>query len=244
MGSYFVDAIIMSRRDVGEADRLLTIFSRTLGKQKVIAKGARRLTSRMGAHLEPGRRSKLFLVERRSWHLITQAETQHVFINAPTDLPAMQDAFQILEAVSSLLEDGQRDSRLFDLVLESLRVLSQTRDTRRRLVVCAFIVKALKMMGLEINIHRCVVCSREIIGDKSLTISAARGGIAHLNCASISPGTFKISIEALELLQQLVQTKLATIEQPLNGDLVTELHRPLVAFVEWASERTLKSALI
>ena len=47
------DAIVLSRFDFGEADRILTLLTPGLGKIKAIAKGIRRPTSRIGGSLEP-----------------------------------------------------------------------------------------------------------------------------------------------------------------------------------------------
>jgi DNA repair protein RecO (recombination protein O) len=49
---YTTEAIVLSRLDYGEADRILTLFTPTRGKLSVIAKGARKPTSRAGPHLD------------------------------------------------------------------------------------------------------------------------------------------------------------------------------------------------
>ena len=50
---YTTEAIVLSRFDLGEADRVLTLITPTGGKLKAIAKGVRRPTSRLGGSLEP-----------------------------------------------------------------------------------------------------------------------------------------------------------------------------------------------
>jgi len=51
--SFGVEAVVLRHADFGEADRILTLFTRQLGKTRAIVKGARKITSRKAGHLEP-----------------------------------------------------------------------------------------------------------------------------------------------------------------------------------------------
>ncbi|HVN15979.1 MAG TPA: DNA repair protein RecO, partial [Anaerolineales bacterium] len=59
--SFRMEAIVLRHGDWGEADRLLTLYTREQGKVRAIAKGARKLTSRKAGHLEPFTHVKLQL---------------------------------------------------------------------------------------------------------------------------------------------------------------------------------------
>ena len=85
---YRCEAIVLGRMDLGEADRILTLYSRQHGKLRVIAKGARRPLSRLGPHLEYFSRSQLMLARGRELDVVTGAETQdaHLAIRGDLDL--------------------------------------------------------------------------------------------------------------------------------------------------------------
>ena len=68
------EAIVLKRVDFGEADRLLTLYSREKGKIKAIAKGARKPQSRKTGHVELFMRSDMFFAVGRDLAIITQAE--------------------------------------------------------------------------------------------------------------------------------------------------------------------------
>ena len=72
--TYRTEAIVLKRTDFGEADRLLTLFSKDLGKISAIAKGARKPQSRKTGHVELFMRSKFFIAKGRNLDIITQAE--------------------------------------------------------------------------------------------------------------------------------------------------------------------------
>src|SRR5687768_9809563 len=72
--TYRTEAIVLRRTDFGEADRLLTLFSRELGKIKAIAKGARKPQSRKTGHVELFMRTQFLIAQGRDLDIITQAE--------------------------------------------------------------------------------------------------------------------------------------------------------------------------
>lgn len=71
--SYTVEAIVLKRKDSGEADRLVTLFTRQRGKFHALAKGVRRIHSRRAAHIEQFSRVHLVITERTSFSYIGEA---------------------------------------------------------------------------------------------------------------------------------------------------------------------------
>ncbi|MGZ9234980.1 MAG: DNA repair protein RecO, partial [Anaerolineales bacterium] len=73
--SFRVDAVVLRHSDYGEADRLLTLYTRQLGKTRAVAKGARKIASRKAGHIEPFTHVKLQLAKGRDMLILTQADT-------------------------------------------------------------------------------------------------------------------------------------------------------------------------
>src|SRR5210317_1455264 len=84
--TYRTEAIVLRRTDFGEADRLLTLYSREHGKIKGIAKGARKPQSRKTGHVELFMRSRFFLAKGRDLDIITQAEAIDSYVALRSDL--------------------------------------------------------------------------------------------------------------------------------------------------------------
>ncbi len=264
MASFSIEAVILTRKEVGEADRLLTIFSRSMGKMRVIAKGVRRTTSRMAPHLEPGRQSKMLLVERRAWPLVTQAETITNFIPQDQSLAELQDIMQMLEIVHVLLDDGQRESRLYDVLVQMLskqkNIASHAMDglseseyqPMRQLITGIFAIKALSLLGYRMEVQRCSICHEQISPmpkaaatqpQSQIFFDVARGGLTHAHGKPTGAGVFSLDASAVDFLQHLHQgtlTKLPT----LSADLTQQLVRPVYAFIEWHADKRLKSATV
>ena len=72
--SFGVDAVVLRHADYGEADRILTLYTRQLGKTRAIVKGARKITSRKAGHLEPFTHVRLQFARSRDLPIVTQAE--------------------------------------------------------------------------------------------------------------------------------------------------------------------------
>src|SRR5919198_573684 len=85
---YTTEAIILRRVDFGEADRILTIMTPEMGKLRVIAKGARKITSRKAGHVELFTRVRLLLARGRNFDIVSQAETIEPYRPVRDDLLA------------------------------------------------------------------------------------------------------------------------------------------------------------
>ena len=83
---YTTDAIVLSRFDLGEADRVLTLITPTAGKLKAIAKGVRRTTSRLGGSLEPFAELTVALARGRTFDVVTQVSVGHAWLRLRDDL--------------------------------------------------------------------------------------------------------------------------------------------------------------
>jgi len=118
-------AIVLKRANVGEADRVITLFTRDQGKLVCIAKGVRQITSSKRAYLEPGNYIKAFLVNTKSWPILTQAQLNDDFSTAKKDLAKIRQLEQILEIVDALFVENQAEEILFDEVLNILKKITQ-----------------------------------------------------------------------------------------------------------------------
>ena len=72
-------AVVLASRPLGEADRVLRLFTRELGRVDAVVKGVRKTTSRWGGRLEPYAVSDLLLYQGRSLSTVTQAQLVDVF---------------------------------------------------------------------------------------------------------------------------------------------------------------------
>ncbi|MGD8605174.1 MAG: DNA repair protein RecO, partial [Anaerolineales bacterium] len=94
---YRTEAVVLRRFNLGEADRLLTLYTLRYGKVKAIAKGVRRPKSRKAGHLEPFTHVQLMLARGRELDIITQAEAMDSYPQLREDLVRIGQASYVIE---------------------------------------------------------------------------------------------------------------------------------------------------
>ena len=143
---YFrTEGVVLSRRNFGEADRILTIFTRDHGKLTALAKGVRRPKSRKGGHVEIGNWCKLFIARGKNIDLLTEVETKKAFGIADFTAAKANKIYHLLELVESLTELKQKNPGVFILLVRFLKKIATGEDFN--LVSLVFKVKLLSTLG-------------------------------------------------------------------------------------------------
>lgn len=162
MRSYRVEGIVIKRKDFGEADRILTVFTRHQGKIKVIAKGVRKITSRRAPHVELLNHCILSIHEGRM-PIVTEAETLTHFEPLKNDLRKAGFAFYICELVDGLLPEHQESRSTFVLVETVLKRLET--DENPKMLIKNFEQEILVNLGFWPKAHLAIQDSDAFIED-------------------------------------------------------------------------------
>lgn len=143
MASLSTEGIILKRKDFGEADRVLTVLTKQLGKISIIAKGVRRITSRRGGNIEVLNRVKLHLFKSRNYNL-TEAESIETYPQIKSNLILSTSAFHVLELVDRMVASDQQNFQVYLLITAILELLEHN---PRQIFIRAFEVKLLNVSG-------------------------------------------------------------------------------------------------
>ncbi len=117
--TYKAEAIILARRNIGEADRLLTVFSKHNGKLRIIAKGVRRPTSRKRGSLELFACVRLFLVKGKTFDIVTEVELKENFNSWRESLVRVGVAYHLAEVVSKLTREDQENKVVYGILFNA-----------------------------------------------------------------------------------------------------------------------------
>ncbi len=131
MATYKTRAISLKTAPFAEADKLVTLFTRDHGKVRAIAKGARRVPSRLGGRVEPFTYAEYFIANGRSLDIISQCEVIETFQHLREDAQGLPAGLYMLKLVDSGTVEGQRYPELFDLLLKFLLRLKEGHNPRR-----------------------------------------------------------------------------------------------------------------
>ena len=135
--SYSDEGIVLARRNFGEADRILSIYSKNHGRISAIAKGIRRTTSRKRGHLEVFSCIKFQIADGRGIGILTEVETVNNFEKIRKDLKKVSLAYFFTEVIGKITHERERNDGIFELILnylERLQFETSLRSLRLRFV--------------------------------------------------------------------------------------------------------------
>lgn len=237
--TFRTEAIILRRSDFGEADRLLTLFSRDFGKIRAIAKGARKPQSRKTGHVELFMRSRFLLAEGRDLHIITQAELVEAYTALRADLVRTTYASYACELLDRFTTENDRHVDMYDLLSEALGWFATAADVL--LAARVYELRLLGMAGFRPQLHECLSC-REPIQEQDQFFSAELGGLLCPNCRAQDGRSVPVTAVAVKVLRYLQTRSWEVIsglqlKRPLHRELENLLHQNLLYLLE----RDLKS---
>src|SRR5579875_2374665 len=113
------EGVVLRRHDLGEVDRIVTLYTAHHGKLRAVAKGIRRPTSKLGGHLELFTHSQILLARGRNLDVITQVDTLDPFIGLRENLWRASQAYCAAELIDRLTEDHAENQPLFRLLIST-----------------------------------------------------------------------------------------------------------------------------
>lgn len=235
MGLYRDEGIVLRTHKLGEADRIVSILSRSHGKVRAVAKGVRKTKSRFGARLEPPSHVQLQLYEGRGeLHIVDQAETIDHFRAIREDLDRLTRGVAMLEAADQLSLEGEANPALYQMLLGALRALAGHSGP---LVVPGFYLKVLALEGFGSTVDACIECGT---ADDLVAFDVDAGGT---RCADHRAGA-RISAEALVLLQDILCGRLGAALNEPESPATLEIDHLATRAMEHHLERRLRSVAI
>lgn len=149
MRNFKTEGIIIRRRNSGEADRIITLFTKNNGKIQVKATGVRRIASRRSSHIELLNYSVVTLYKGYSLPILTEAQTICDYGGIKENLKLIGIAYHLCELVDSLCAENQENTRIFFLLYNTFHALSDGNELKQ--VVHSFEKNILSELGFFSN---------------------------------------------------------------------------------------------
>ncbi|MFC1711454.1 DNA repair protein RecO [Patescibacteria group bacterium] len=124
--TYKTEGIVIKRLNFGEADKLLTIYSKHYGKIKCVAKGIRKLTSRKGGNLELFNQVAIFLAKGKNLDIITEVQIIDSYSTFRKNLKKVAIAYQLCELIDRITREEHANEKLFELLKNTMKNLTIT----------------------------------------------------------------------------------------------------------------------
>jgi DNA repair protein RecO (recombination protein O) len=217
---YKYTGIILAKRDVGETDRLYTIYTFENGKIQALAKGVRKLEAKLAGNLENFTLADLSVVKNQGTGKITGSIIENNFSKLKKNPEALFGALESMRKFNQLVDLGNQDEKLFFLLMQYLETLDSLEEKNREkieLVSQGFLFQLLRILGYTIEIRKCVHCAGAISSGKNNFFSLERGGIICESCETDSGDRLLISDNAIKIMRIFSQNSLKAIVKLQTG---------------------------
>lgn len=223
---------------LGEADRIVTIFTQVHGKIRGVAKGIRKPTSRFGARLEPTTHVALQCYPGRELDVVTQVETIDSNRALREHYGSLTHAVSMLEAVDQASPERERNTPMYRMLVGALRALGERPSP---LVAPAFFWKLLSLEGFHPHLDSCVRCGDE--NGSWTTFDQSEGGLICDDCRRF--GGVRVRAGTVTCLRAMLGGDLARVlAEPPEVEVVSEVERLALGALEYHLERRLRSAAL
>lgn len=228
--------IIIGKRDVGETDRIYTIYTKEIGKTKAIAKGVRKSAAKLSGHLETISLAEVFVSKNKGIGSITGSIVTNNFPNIKSHLETLEQVFFVFKKIDQLIPEQEKDETIFDLLknyLETLENIAESSEEKRNIIFLGFLFQLLSVMGYKLEMARCLICGKVI--RKGLNyVDISKGGTICSDCGKDISNKIKISEHAIKLIRIFLSNKLENLIKIKAGKAETdELRDIFEKFLAW-----------
>ena len=210
--TYRAEGLTLRKVSVGEADVISFLYTRERGKLEALARGARRLTSRLMGHFEPLTLLRLSIVSGRSLDTVAEAEVVNAFPAVKSGYAATARGLYVAELIDGFSAANAANPQLFDLALQTLDAIGQAPDAAdddpaADLPLRCFDLQLLRLSGFLPELYQCVECGGDLEPERHRFAPGAGGALCP-DCATPPDIVVRpLSLSALKVLRLLHRTE-------------------------------------
>jgi len=243
-------AIVLNRQPYRESDSLITVYTLDYGKLSLVARGAKKLRSKLAGHLEPISRGDIMIIAGRGFDYVGGASSVTAYQNIKSDLNKLFFAGRAVRIFSRLVKDNQADSGLFFLLsgwLDLLDAYPAAEFSRwsGELLFNFFAIRLLGELGYNPQMTECLDCHRIIVAGHNY-FDLKNGGLVDEECFKLRQREFTssdggqgielltISDDCIKLWRFMANNSLENaIKLKINQKLIKELSNSVNGFLDF-----------
>ncbi len=230
-------AIVLSKREVGETDRIYTLYTREQGKVRAVARGVRKPSAKLAGSLETLMISRITVVNGRGTGKIAGAVPEESFLSLRTDFDSLTKSLRAFHYLERLVDLGEPDERLYLLASEYLELADvfsglHARDAFR-LITEAFLLQLFSELGYHIEAARDAATGAALAPGGTYLFSPSAGGVI-VAAGGGDPAAVPISENSVKLLRLILDNRLRSCAKiKASPRELRELERLTERFYRW-----------
>jgi DNA repair protein RecO (recombination protein O) len=238
---YQTEAVIIRKTRLGEADRIITLYSPTLGKIQGVAKAVRKPKSKLSGHLELLTHSHVTLARGKNLDTIIGSQVINTFLPLRNNLEMTSAGLYLVELVNLFTAEADRvdNQRLFNLLINTLDKISLGAGCE--LCLRYFEMQLLGFSGYRPQLKVCATC-RQPLQPVTNIFSPAAGGILCEKCSLYKYLPYSISVNGLKVLRLFQDCDMSTaLRLKLPAELNLELEKIIRSYCRYILEKDIRS---
>jgi DNA repair protein RecO (recombination protein O) len=224
VATYHTKGIVIRRHNLGEADRIISFLTPEGGVIRAVAKGVRKIKSRMAGHLELFSEVDLMLAEGRNLDVVTSARLKHYGGNITGDLERLGLAYLMAEMIDRLSGEDSHHPGQYDLLRDALAHLDGA-TSKSSLLELWFKLRLLDRLGHKPELDGCVICGTQ---DPVLQyrFNVDLGGIVDEGCGAA--GTLPMSHDQIKLWRLCLTNSYEAVSKVTAAEHLAEATLPVI----------------
>jgi len=239
---YNTTAIILKQRNFQENDKLITAYTKDFGKLILLARGVKKIKSKLAGHIEPFFLSKITIAKGKRYDHLTGALVSQSFPKIRKNYEKIVFLDYLMEEVDVLVKTHHRDKKIFDLLqglLKNTDKLEKHEVIKLYLLNASFILKLVSFLGFQPELYNCLKCKKRIKKGK-IFFNPEKGGIICQNCHSQKD--LEISANSVKICRLLLVEPLNLwLKKKIALKYLEEVNKVLNPFLEYHLEQSIKS---
>lgn len=234
-----VKGIIIKQINLGESDKIITIFTDKLGKIQAVARGAKKPKSKLMASTQVFTLGEFVLYKGKNLYSINQAEIIESFQAHIKDLNTLAYCSYLLEIIDAETQFEEPNCELLLLAINIFYIIIKNIADIDK-IIHLFEIKSICMCGYMPNLDSCSLCN-----EKNFTpifFNIKNGGIICEKCAKIEYESIKIDLSTVNTIKYLIQSKLINIcNLKLSSFTNSEIQKIMKGYLKYYLGRDFKS---
>ena len=177
-------AIVLSRKNYRENDKLVTFYTREFGQVKTVVRGGKKILSKMGSYTEPFYVVQIMFATGKGLNQLAGIDLVKRYDSIYNDLNKLKLVGQNFSLIEEITKE-EPDSDIYNLILEYLEVIGglPAKSGAGLFLNTIFILKFIDLLGYAPELYSCVVCKKKIASGKN-SFDFLKGGLACPSCSS------------------------------------------------------------
>lgn len=236
------EGIVLREMNYGETSKILTIYTRELGKISVMVKGATSPRSKFIANTQVFSLNEFRLKKGKNFYYIIDADLLDSYYGMRENIERVSYGYYILELMDKSVAMEQESKLLYELLKKALKILSALEDNYLKFIL-GYEVKFISFLGYRPVLDNCLNCSSTNF--KALRFSLDNGGILCEKCFNLDRFSRPISREIYVIIYSALYSSLEELYKiEASREDLNLAHNLLVDYILYSIDRKKFNSLV